>query len=325
MSFFTDINRRAFMKNSGLLASSLMIPGSVWAGKSYGSEDIATEYNTTQYITPLILMNGATRLVIGSTFIHPSVKHCVNSSVNITTTGNAFYVGTQMPFGKDQLTDSLSDLKDKWDTGKVDEEYAKHLSLLSGALTYHRILDELADTNDFDEVAPSGNMENKIYQDACLINHYLTRGKEMGVDQIHSIQNTLREMLTRTFTRFHTLMPDEADGEAWIMNIIQWRKQLDQYFGELAEAIAAPDAQKEKKYIDEANFFKGGEYMLIKVSTFNKMVDIDRESAEEMINHETNTSHSAKAVAAAYSTLISINDFLTGNINRASFNTALNL
>jgi len=317
------VNRRDFMKLSGVMASGLMMSSSLWASSMMNKDAAGMAIHPTQYITPTILSNNAARLTLGSSFVSAGLKHCLTPNLHTITAGNAFTMGAQMPFDLGQLTDSLIKIKEKWSSGAQDEATAQRLAVLSGAITHKVIIEQLKPANVSSVTTPSGNEEHKIYQDAILINHYFTKGKSMNVDELPVLHSILRQMAPRTFVRFHTLMPDEADGRAWIMNIAAWRKQLEDYFAELSKAVAHPDPDKVKKYIKDVRYLDGGELILVKVATFTRIPTIDRKDAEEYIHHPSNTSASSKALASGYKSLINISDFLSGTMDKGKLKSEI--
>ncbi|MGF1637234.1 MAG: hypothetical protein ACFCUU_09185, partial [Cyclobacteriaceae bacterium] len=186
-------------------------------------------------------------------------------------------------------------------------------------------MEHLKDVNQFDAKSPSGNLECKVYQDATVINSNYSKRKPMGEKQAKDLQSLFREMPPRTFTRFHTMMPDDSDGAAWIMNTAKWRTQTDAYFGELAMAIAQPDAAKTKKYITDPNFLNGADTILKRVSSFAKVSEINPTQANGLVESGMKGSAMAKALASAYHTMIVVNDYFGGNVQLSELERTLKL
>ena len=315
------IDRRDFLKSSGLLASGLMFSQLAWARQ--GQAPTFAQISASLYYTPVFVMDQAARLGRGSSFMQAGLKHCLTSDIYTILPGNAFRLGSAMPFNKSELMPSLEKLKKNWNAGQQDQKSAQQLAMLAGALCYQTAMPEIDRSKPEKKNETSGYTENQIYQDATLIRNYLSKGEVDGPQDSEAIHNMFRQMLTRTFIRFHTLKPDEADGGAWVMNMANWRKHTDDYYGQLAEAIAQPDPSKVKQYISDTRFFDGNDKLLKKVSTFNRVSRLSRKEADELIKSAADGSASAKALAAAYQTLITLNDYMAGDINREEMSSIM--
>lgn len=313
----SSFSRRDFMKLSGIVASALVLPYASWAGQRSVHLKKTVLNAAVSYLTPTFMLDNAARLSLGSDFIHAGLQHCLASNINTTIPGNAFRMGTVMPFGKEDLLPSLIRFKDQWVSGKQDQATAQRLAVLAGALTYQMVMAEIEKGNT------SGDQESKVYQDATLLRNYLTKGKEMGAEQEKELHSIFRQMLPRTFTRFHTLMPDEEDGATWVMNIAAWRKQTDNYFGALAASVARPDPTKVKTYITDTHFFEGGDAILTRISTFGRVEEINRDEANRLLESAKNASVCAKALACGYHTLITLNDYMAGAVTEQEMATTI--
>ena len=309
------LNRRDFLKTSGLMASGLMFSQLAWARQPPAIS--FAQIAASQYYTPIFVMDQASHLSRGSSFLQAGLKHCLHSDIYTILPGNAFRLGSAMPFDKKELMPSLEKLKSSWNAGMQDQGTAQRLALLAGALCYKTAMPEI------DQARETDNAENKIYQDAILIKSYLSKGEVYGPQDSEAIHNMFRQMLTRTFIRFHTLRPDEADGGAWVMNMANWRKHTDDYYRQLAEAIAQPNPAKLKQYINETHFFDGNDTILKKVSTFNRVARISREEADELISSAADASACAKALAAGYQTLIALNDYMSEKISSEEMSSVM--
>ncbi len=311
----TGFDRREFIKLSGILASGLLVSPMAF-GKSHSyTQETDWPLASQNYITPVFILDAMTRLGIGSGFIQAGIKHCITPDITFIVPGNAFRLGALVPYGKKEILQALDKIKLTWGTGVQDQKTAQKLGLLAGALCYQSSMDALDKANKFTELSPSGNPENKIYQDAAVIRSYLTKGKPMAKKEQSDLKSLFREMVPRTFIRFHTVMPDDADGAGWVMKTAHWRKQSDLYFGELSRAIAQPDDAKVKKYLMDTDFMDGNDLMVKKISPFAKISDMNIKDARSLVNSTEEGSVLAKALAAGFNTLIDLNDFMAGGIS----------
>jgi len=310
----SGLNRRDFLKASGLVASGLMFTQLAWARQPQAFT--FAQISASQYYTPIFFMDQAARLSLGSSFMQAGLKHCLNSEIHTILPGNAFRLGSVMPFDKKELMPALDKLKTNWYAGQQDQETAQRLALLAGALCYQSAIQKIKQDDSSTNVDASDHAEKKIYQDATLIGSYLSKGTVAGEQASESIHSLFRQMLTRTFIRFHTLKPDEADGGAWVLSMAQWRKHMDEYYRQLAEAIAQPKASKMKRYISDPRFFDGNDTILKQVSPFERVANISRKEADELIRSAADGSACAKALAGGYKSLIALNDYMAEKISR---------
>lgn len=309
---FTD--RRDFLKLSGMFTTALLL-GSPFSSSPAQAGALSSSGQAGIYIAPLQLMEQAARLALGSEFTNAGFRHCLNANINFVVPGNAFKVGVAMPFGKEALLPSLQKMVTAWRGGRQDEKTAQQMAALCGALSYRQVQAALAPAQNFSAKGASGLPEHQTYQDASLLRTYAGRGVIGGPQDKAALHRLFREMQVRTFIRFHTLKPDEADKDGWLRKMIDWRRTSDLYFGELAEAIAQPEADKMKKYITDVRFFDGNDLILKQVSTFARVWSMDREKADRLISEGREGSLCARALADAYSGLIAINDYLTRRIS----------
>ncbi len=317
------IKRRDFMKSSAMLVSGMAL--APWAmGYSKADEtDSAWPKTAYNYITPLFLLQSTSRLVRGSAFVHAGIKHCVTTDVRSIVPGNSFLMGGLVPFSGVALLPSLEKLKTDINLGKLDQTASQMLALIMGALCYQSVMKPLEKINQFEEHSLSGNPECQVFQDAIVIRSYFSKGIPLGKENLEEIKSLIGQMIPRTFIRFHTVMPDDADGLAWVMNTAKWRMQSDAYFGELVAAIASPDSTKIKRYIEDTSFMDGNDLILKRVSAFAKVSEIIPEQANHIVDQGLNGCVLAKSLANAYRSIIAVNDYIGGKIQLSALENKL--
>ena len=297
------------MKISALLASSMMLPNMGLANSHASKEDWPlTAHN---YLTPFLLMDCVSRLGQGSGFVQASLKHCISPDIRFIVPGNAFRLGGLVPFSQEKIMNALETFKGDWNSGQQHQAKAQQLALLAGALCHGAILGELKKADSFQQKSPSGNMEHRIYQDGTVIREYLTTGNPMDAEEEKDLKGLFREMIPRTFIRFHTIMPDDDDASGWVRQTAEWRGQTDLYFGELAAAIANPRADLLEKYIDNPTFFIGTEPIVQRVSYFAKISELNSKEADRLISGSEGGSVFGRALARGYEMLKELNDYLS--------------
>lgn len=318
------VDRREFMKASGILAAGLIMAPHLFA-KNFNNNPSGISFSKAP-IVPLFVLSICERLGTGSEFIGADLKHCLTSDSNHITAGNAFYMGPTVPFGTTELIQALENIKTKMDVNPLDFGLSQRLAVISGALIFQSTKNLL----DVDSaVKPGANLpfsEEQIYRDATVLRTFFNKGNPFSSEDAEKIESLFHEIVPRIFIRFHTLMPDDygwpddidfmlQNGAEWIVNMQKWREQTGNYFSSLANAIANPDKVKVQEYIRHTNFFDKRDSMLVRISPRNRIANTNREGALNLIDQAHSESKCSQAIASGYQTLISINDYITGQIN----------
>ncbi|NJN26612.1 MAG: twin-arginine translocation signal domain-containing protein [Cyclobacteriaceae bacterium] len=319
----SSVNRRDFLKSSGLLAAGMSLAPWSFGSTHQGMIDAAWPETGYNYLTPLFLLHSTGRLALGSAFIHSGIKHALTTDVRSIVPGNSFHLGALVPFAGVELLPALDKIKTDMNLGKLDQANTQKLALIIGAISHQSAMKHLENINSFDEKGISGNPECQVYQDAKVIRSYYSKGKTLDTKNQEDIKSLIGQMIPRTFIRFHTVMPDDADGAAWVMNTAKWRKQSDDYFGELARAIATPDSNKTRKYIENTHFMDGNDLILKRVSAFAKISEVSPEQAIQLMDPKSNGSVLASSLANAYRSVIAVNNYIAGTLQRSELENAL--
>lgn len=315
--------RRDFIKSSSLLVSAMAINPWAFGNSTSGKIDSAWPMMALNYLTPMFLLQSTGRLARGSAFLHSGVKHCVTTDLRTIVPGNSFHLGGLVPFTGMALLPSLEKIKTNMNLGKLDQAASQKLALIIGAICYQSAMKHLESISRFDDKCLSGNPECQVYQDAMVLRSYYSKGKPIDRQNQEDTKSLIGQMIPRTLIRFHTVMPDDANGSAWVMNTAKWRMQSDAYFGELATAIATPDSSKIKKYIADTRFLDGNDLILKRVSAFSKVSEITPDQANHLIDQGLKGSVLAKSLANAYRSIIALNDYIGGTIQRSELENKL--
>jgi len=162
----------------------------------------------------------------------------------------------------------LSTVRDGWPSRKPDDLLEAKLAFVLGWIT-HRAADRQMKPiwrRDLpNEKATGSPTDCSIYHDVFILKNVYGAGTEgffAGVDAEHlqaSDSNRVEQALSATWRRMlitiHTFIPDDENAEQWLENVMKARQSLSVDLKRYAEALAAPDAEKWKRYIDDLNFF----------------------------------------------------------------------
>lgn len=328
MSHFSDFqtplfNRRVFLEWSAMLGAGMLLPSFASGAEGKSSGQANPTLSADHYLTPVWLLHSVSRLAVGSRFMHSSLKQVLNPDIRQIAPGNAFLTASAMPFTLEALAEELEKRLNTWKTGPQHFSEARQLAVLTGAIVYRKMQPYLERAHFPEEKAASGVAESQIYQDAFLIRTWLTTSDSFTNESARELHSLFRQMIPRAFTRFHTLMPDEGDGAGWISRIAKWRKQTDLYLSELAAAVAQPDEEKIKRYVEGPGFSKAGEWLLVQVGPFNNIRQIDRSQVDAMLQDAKGGSLCAQSLAAGYGAVIAVSDYLSGQINPAQLKESI--
>lgn len=326
-------DRRDFLKTSGLLSAGLLFSPYAVSGATASSgisNGITFPKDASLHLTPFWILHSSSKLAVASEFIDSGFKHCMRQDVDTAKTlaGNHFRLGMWMSYGKSELLDSLEKARN---SNHLDFEMSRRLSLVSGALANRAAMNDMnMNVTPLDETSDSESVrEERVYQDATILRTYLDKGKIYQTGDEVVLKRYFQNMVPRTLLRFHTLRPDVYEwpdinaGMEWVINMASWRNKVDAYFTDLGNAVAHPDSGKVQKYITDPNFFEKTDSLLVKVSTFARVRDIDRNGAEEAVENGRGGSACAKGISAAYEAIISINDYLAGTIDKQQLSNRL--
>lgn len=304
-------SRRLFLELSATIGAGLLLPPLAFGQEARGGQNTSAP-QASLYLSPVWLLHSVSRLSVGSRFVNASLKYVLRPDIRQLAPGNAYLTGAAMPFGLEALAEELQRRVEAWKTGAQHYAQAQQLAVLIGAVICRKIQTHLEAAQFPDEIGPSGVPASQVYQDAFILRTWLTNHSPFASPSAGQLHSLFRQMLPRAFTRFHTLMPDEGDGAAWVMNLARWRQQTDQYLGELAAAVVQPRSEKTARYVHQPGFIKDGEWILVKAAPFNNIRQISRREGEALLKASERGSICARSLAEGYAAVVAIGDYLSG-------------
>ncbi len=321
-SFGNGLVRRDFLKLSGLLSAGIAISGPAWSmlnADASAKRDIALSYLS---LTPFILMSKASKLVRGTAHLSSDIHLALDQDISQLAPGNSYYMGMNLPFDTKELVKGLDPLMKKGTENALAYKDTQQLAIITGALTYRAINNELK-KGSVGEPKGISSQEIQLYQDAELLRDFYSKGKKSS--DTEALSNLFKEMIPRTLIRFHTIMPDERMGSDWVHIMQDWRKQTDNYYDNLAKAVLEPNRQQQEKIVLQSNFYDKSESVIVDTSTFNRLsaaygddstvlLDTSSGITDEKIRSKQAEGKSvvARAILAGYLAILSIDDFWSG-------------
>ncbi len=170
----------------------------------------------------------------------------------------------------------------------------KQLAFALGALAHLGVSQQLYP-------GETGFNERMVYHDAALLRHFsggtINASSEDVVDLLATIDS-------RTHIRIHTFQPDVEQVDDWILRLVTWNEGKSELRQRYAQAIAAPDAAKMRKYVDDENFYDPKDEIIQLAAALR------RGDAESSIDIKSASSDAkaqslyARALAAGYGNLL---------------------
>lgn len=138
-------------------------------------------------------------------------------------------------------------------TSKLNRDINEHRVAIATGCLMHQAIDRRI-RKDLMRAGINFNEEQqntaKLYQDAKVIRQLLN-------DPLTKVQTrTLLSVIDqRLRIKIHTLRPDGTNEKAWVLKLLKWDAAQENLFPRLAAAIAEPNADKQRLYVDAIDFF----------------------------------------------------------------------
>ncbi len=158
--------------------------------------------------------------------------------------------------------------------------------------------------------------ERMIYHDAALLRYFSGGTINASTEDVADL---LAAVDSRTYIRIHTFQPDVEQVDDWILRMVAWNDGKAELRERYAQAIAAPDTGKVRKYVEDENFYDPKDEIIQLAAALR------RGDAESSINiraaHSDAQTQSlyARALAAGYGNLLAAADIYNGQSNAPEF------
>jgi len=317
-------SRRDFVKMAGMISAAFMLPG---ATQPLWARSAPSKAGGLHGLSPFFLMERSALLAQGDSRMSGLMRYALDNDIAQMKPGNSFFMGIALPFETSEVVEALGKLKEGAADGQLDYKQTERFSVLSGALTARAIAQNLAEADAHTALQGIDGEVIRNYRDAAILRHYFTKAHPEGTgDQLSSL---LKQMVPRTFTRFHTIIPDTAAGMEWVTAMQDWRKETHDYYGSLGVATVNPDKKTYELVVEKANFLQTADPLLVKISSFNRIsgrygdegialanaqgvTDADKVKAQ----HQKATCFASKALVDGCANLLFLDDFWQGKISQ---------
>ena len=287
----TTIDRRDFLKISALATASTLLPAVPFANAG-ATPDAATSLGTG--LTRISACDDCLRLALVSKEIPNDFGKALVRNWDEARIGSVL-----------RDTSRITGLVQTPVTSATQKKFAFAL----GALAHLGVKRQLYPGN-------SGFNERMVYHDAALLQHF---GGGTINASFEDIVDLLATVDSRTYIRIHTFKPDVENVDDWILRMVNWNEGKTDFRHRYARAIATPDADKVRKYIEDENFYNPDDE-IIQMATALRSGD-----AESSVNLAVACvkAHSqslyARALAGGYGYLVAAAEFYNGQSAASEF------
>ncbi len=296
-----NITRRNFLCNSLLAGASIIAAPSRLLAIVPSPISQTSDYKTQGLIPFMIFSDVAFLLSLRNHNLHPVISASFRVDLDKPLPAHKLQLAAVIHPKKESLKAQLIHLKEQ-NTKEQPEDSALQKSkpaFLAGCIMKFYI-DEIIGAYYQGRVKNDKNLISKIilYHDAFLLK-LMTSGTETTQENIAIL---LQAMFPRMIGRIHTLKPDPADAENWVVRMTNWRKSNKKYLETLAATITKPDAKLYKEYISDANFYDEKEPVIVSLE------------GKDKIGGGDNKSLYGKTLNAAYEGILRFDKFLNNNL-----------
>jgi hypothetical protein len=238
--------------------------------------------------------------------------------------------------------DLLEHLQEHWAARKPEDLLERKLAFVLGWLS-HRAADRRFKPV-YRELCPNSTEEPTecgVYHDAYIFRHLYMNDPESPYNhaiferQMQSLPaatklNTsqlidlARTLVQARLIELHTVIPDSSDIHGWLENLHhaqqKWRVDLDRY----AAAIAAPDPDKVRAFIDEITFYAEDDRVVATARCLQNGRAIEPKAFRESLEAEPAGQY-GQALKMAFEYALAAGEFFIGGISRSELEVRLHI
>lgn len=247
-------HRRDFLKLSALAGAGLFFPARLFAAAAAPGAGPAR----VGPLTSIALTDDALRLVRHAAGVAPAFRESLAPEMNVfdPVPGNAAFFAGLMPASLGDVTALLQQVRLRWEADGAGDPLRSRLALVAGWFAHRAAGDVLGPV-----YAGAADAETPaVYHDAAVL-----RARSEGTPGTATAEETaalFKEMVPRTLTRFHTLIPDHDDAAGWVTRLHGWRLEHTDRMERYASAYVQPDPDAQRRYVAQPNFYDADDPVL---------------------------------------------------------------
>jgi hypothetical protein len=138
------------------------------------------------------------------------------------------------------------------------------------------------------------------------------------------LEDLLRAILQRALIGLHTFRPDADHIEDWIDGLLGLGQQFRVNVARYAEALAEPDPEKVRRFIEEPNFYDPADPVIALARSIQKGQPLQT-PVTDALAASTQGSHYSRALVRACNYLAVASDYFQGHISEQDCRTRLDI
>lgn len=305
-----NINRRSFFKQSALGSAGVILGGSVLNAKDMFAAVRSDLKSGVGGLVPVSIIEDANLLVLRMNVFEGDSELALASDLHNrpAAPGNKGRLAALLPLQDRKLMELLKIIRQKKDLKNRVEKIAIANGWICNNATYKYLKPVYGN-----DPSPERIMDVQAYQDAQLLIELSDMQVTSDVKEAY-LAALFNEMLPRTLTRVHTLIPAK-DGHDWVNRMTDWRVANKTYLDRLAEIMVNPELSKKQEYVSGPDFYSSSDALLAYCRNLQHAKNVKVDKIKDGLVQSSEGSLYARALAESTNNIIAANDFLNGNIS----------
>ncbi|MFW5781298.1 MAG: twin-arginine translocation signal domain-containing protein [Bacteroidota bacterium] len=312
------INRRSFLKHSALGSAGIFLGGSLLNARDMFAAARSALKSGVGGLVPVSIIEDANILVSRTAEFNGDSEFALTSDLHTrpAAPGNKGRLASILPVQDKKLMELLDLIRQKKDLKNRVEKIAIANGWICNNATFKYLKPVYGN-----DPSPEKIMDIQAYHDAQLLIELSGMQVTSGVKEEY-LAALFNEMLPRTLTRVHTLIPAE-DGHDWVNRMTDWRVANKTYLDTLAQIMVNPELSKKQDYVDGPNFYGSSDALLVYCRNLQHAKNVKTDKIEMALNEASNGSLYAKALSESVKNIMAANEFVNGNLSGSELENRL--
>jgi hypothetical protein len=224
-------------------------------------------------------------------------------------------------------------LRERWQSGAAGESDRQKLAFVLGWMG-HRAADRQMKPifRSADPDCPRRPTDCSVYQDVFVLREVYGAGADepyspftaardpaehraSSAASVKALEDLFGVIWQRAMIRMHTFTPDDENAEAWLENLLQVRARLYVDLGRYAEALADPDPDMVKRFLDYVRFYDRDDPIIRLARALQRGGDVGELDLADALAAAPDQSQYARALARAIGYLQAASDYFEGRLD----------
>ena len=313
-----NINRRSFLKHSALGSAGIFLGGSLLNARDMFAAARSDLKSGVGGLVPVSIIEDANLLVLRMNTFEGDAAFALVSDLHNrpAAPGNKGRLASLLPVQDRKLMELLKIIRQKKDLKNRVEKIAIANGWICNNATYKYLKPVYGN-----DPSPERIMDVQAYHDAQLLIELSDMQVTSDVKEAY-LAALFNEMLPRTITRAHTLIPAK-DGHDWVNRMTDWRVANKQYLDRLAEIMVNPELSKKQEYVSGQDFYNSSDALLVYCRNLQHAKNVKVDKIEKAVDEASNGSLYAKALSESVTNIKAANEYINGNLSGSELENKL--